>query len=103
MQRDRVAIDALVPLDMPAHQALRSDLSKLSDDELLASVETPLRGDTIVINTRTGMLYDGNGRVCELQRRSRQPGSKISAAMTVPVEYYTPDYSMFPDIQPGED
>ncbi len=83
---------------MPAHQALRSDLAQLSDEELLEAVETPARGDWIVINARTGLLYDGNGRTYELLRRARRPGSRISLTTTVPVEYYTPNYSMFPDM-----
>lgn len=99
--RDRVAIGDLKPLDMPAHQALRRELSQLSDDELMASVESPRRGDWLVINTLTGLLYDGNGRAYELLRRSRRPGSRISLTTTVPVEYYTPNYSMFPDMDPG--
>jgi hypothetical protein len=98
---DRVAIGDLKPLDMPAHQSLRGDLAQLTDDELIASVESPLRGDGIVINARTGVLYDGNGRVYELLRRAGRPGSRISPALTVPVEYYTPNYSMFPDMDPA--
>lgn len=100
-RRDRVALGDLRPLDMPAHQALRGDLVKLSDDELLASVEAPARGDWLVVNMRMGLLYDGNGRVYELLRRARRPGSSISLTTTVPVEYYTPNYSMFPDMDPA--
>jgi hypothetical protein len=95
---DRISIGDLKPLDMPAHQALRSDLAALTDDELLAAVETPRNGDGLVINTRTGMLYDGNGRAYELLRRARLDQGRISLATAVPVEYYTPDYSMFPDM-----
>jgi hypothetical protein len=99
--RDRVALGDLKPLEMPAHQSLRGDLTSLSDDELLASIESPSRGDGIVINTRTGVLYDGNGRVYELLRRATGPGSSITRATLVPVEYYTPNYSMFPDMDPA--
>jgi hypothetical protein len=98
-ERHRVAIGDLKPLDMPAHQSLRSDLASLSDDELLESVENPGQQDWLVINTRTGILFDGNGRAYELLRRARQAGSRISLSTTVPVEYYTPNYSMFPDME----
>ncbi len=57
--------------------------------------------DGIVINTRTGTLSDGNGRVIELLRRASDSKSKINADTIVPVEYYTPDLSMFPDIEPA--
>jgi hypothetical protein len=85
---------------MPAHQSLRSDLRQLTDEELLLSVESPLRKDRLLINTRTGMLFDGNGRAYELLRRAKAGKSKISLDLTVPVEYYTPDYSVFPDMEP---
>lgn len=101
-KRERVAIGDLRPLEMPAHQSLRRDLAALSDAELLDSVESPQRDDWLVINTRSGLLYDGNGRAYELLRRTRQLTSSISLATTVPVEYYTPNYSMFPDMDPVE-
>jgi len=85
---------------MPAHQSLRPELNKLSDDQLLQSVESPLRGDSLLINTRSGILFDGNGRAYELLRRAKSPQSAISLDTTVPVEYYTPDYSMFPGMNP---
>ena len=56
--------------------------------------------DRIVVNTRTGMLYDGNGRTLELLRRASDANSKITLDTMVPVTYYTPDLSMFPDIEP---
>jgi hypothetical protein len=100
--RDRIALGDLKPLDMPAHQSLRSDLMRLSDEELLAAVERPRRGDGVIINTRTGLVYDGNGRVYELLRRAARAGSAISLSTPIPVEYYTPNYSMFPDMDlPG--
>jgi len=92
---------------MPAHQARRQDLRKLTDEELLASVENPIHGDWLIINARTGLLYDGNGRAIELLRRAKRSrislrlGSRrriITLETLVPVEYYTPDYSMFPDL-----
>lgn len=96
----RVAILDLLPLDMPAHQSLRPELSRLSDEALLEAVESPTRGDFLLINTRSGMLFDGNGRAYELQRRAASEGSAISPDRTVPVQYYTPDYSAFPDMEP---
>lgn len=97
-RRDRIAIADLRPLDMPAHQSLRPELAALSDAELLEAVEHPRRGDWLVINARTGLLHDGNGRAYELLKRARR-GGIISPRTTVPVEYYTPNYSMFPDMQ----
>lgn len=97
-RRDRIAIADLRPLDMPAHQSLRPELAALSDAELLEAVENPRRGDWLVINARTGLLHDGNGRANELLKRARL-GGIISPRTTVPVEYYTPNYSMFPDMQ----
>jgi hypothetical protein len=109
-ERFFIAVGELKPIPMPAHQARRQDLEKLTDEELLASVEAPLQGDWLVINSRTGLLYDGNGRANELlrrarrdsrsvkQARARRPFSAITLETLVPVEYYTPDYSMFPDL-----
>lgn len=94
----RVAIRDLKPLDLPAHQSLRSELARLSDSELLSAVETPQRDDFMLINTRTGLLFDGNGRAYELLKRARSSQSTISLDTTIPVEYYTPDYSVFPDM-----
>ncbi|MCG8449603.1 MAG: hypothetical protein MI725_08495 [Pirellulales bacterium] len=97
---ERIAIRDLKPLDMPAHQSLRKELEKLSDKQLLQSVETPTHGDRLLINTHTGLLFDGNGRAYELLRRANSSKSSISLNTTVPVEYYTPDYSVFPDMKP---
>jgi hypothetical protein len=99
--RDRIRIGDLKPLEMPAHQALRPDLARLTDAELLSATESPSRGDRLIVNTRTGTLHDGNGRAYELLRRARVPESAISLDSTVPVEYYTPNYSMFPDMDSG--
>jgi len=88
---------------MSAHRETRPSIRTLSDEELLASVINPRFGDRLVINTRTGTLYDGNGRAMELLRRASDPNSEISADMIVPIEYYTPDLSMFPDIDPSEE
>ena len=87
----------LRPIEMSAHQSLRPELRKLSDHELLESATNPQFDDPLVVNTVTGLLYDGNGRANELSRRAADPESTITADLTVPVEYYTPDLSMFPD------
>jgi hypothetical protein len=65
---------------------------------LLAAVRNPKKGDPLTVNTWTGHLHDGNGRAHELLRRAADPRSKITPDMTVPVEEYTPDLSMFPDL-----
>jgi hypothetical protein len=93
-----VEIRDLQPLQTPAHAAPRPGLQKLTDDELLASVRSPKNGDHLVVNTRTGNLHDGNGRAHELLRRAADPNSTLTPDMTVPVEEYTPDLSMFPDL-----
>ena len=87
---------------MPAHQSLRPDLRRLSDSDLVESTVNPTHGDRLVINTNSGLLFDGNGRAYELLRRANDPDSSISLEPRVPVEYYTPDYSMFPDMDPKE-
>ena len=93
-----VAIRDLKPLQTPAHSKQRPVLRALTDDELLNAVQNPKNGDGLVVNTRTGQLHDGNGRAHELQRRAADPASTITPDMTVPVEEYTPDLSMFPDL-----
>jgi hypothetical protein len=91
-------ISDLRPIAMSAHQTPRRELQSLSDDELLDSVRNPQFDDPLVVNTVTGLLYDGNGRANELLRRVADPKSTIRGDLTVPVEHYTPDFSMFPDI-----
>jgi hypothetical protein len=93
-----VEIRDLKPLQTSAHSAPRPGLQKLSDDELLTSVRSPKNGDYLTINTRTGNLHDGNGRAHELLRRAADPRSTITPDMKVPVQEYTPDLSMFPDL-----
>jgi hypothetical protein len=88
----------LKPLPTPAHSAPRPRLQALTDDELLEAVRNPQRGDFLTENTRTGHLHDGNGRAHELLRRAADPNSTIAPDMMVPVEEYTPDLSMFPDL-----
>jgi hypothetical protein len=93
-----VEIRDLRPLQMPAHSAPRRELQRLSDDKLLKAAKNPKNGDYLTINTRTGSLHDGNGRAHELLRRAADPLSRITDDMTVPVDEYTPDLSMFPDL-----
>ncbi len=90
-------IKDLKPLDTPAHTAPRPALQNLSDDELLRAARSPKKGDTLVRNTRTGKLHDGNGRAIELQKRAADLNSSISPDDLVPVEDYTPNLEMFPD------
>jgi hypothetical protein len=105
-----IAVGDLKPIPMPAHQSRRPDFENLTDEELLATVESPSNGDWLVVNARTGLLYDGNGRVNEILYRARKnqhliestaPSDMkpmITTETLVPVEYYRPDYSMFRDI-----
>jgi hypothetical protein len=95
---DEREIRELRPLQTPAHSAPRPRLQGLSDAELLESVRNPRNGDYLTINTRTGNLHDGNGRAQELLRRAADPQSTITPDMKVPVQHYTPDLSMFPDL-----
>jgi hypothetical protein len=94
----QVAIRDLKPLQTPAHAAFRPGLQKLTDDELLEAVRNPGNGDFLTENTRTGLLHDGNGRAHELLRRAADPNSTIRPDLLIPVEEYTPDLSMFPDL-----
>lgn len=94
-----VEVRDLQPLDTPAHTAPRPSLQQLSDDELLEAVRNPKNGDHLVVNTRTGKLHDGNGRARELIRRATDPQSRITPDTKVPVEEYTPDLSMLPDLE----
>ena len=94
-----VEIGSLQPLSTPAPTAPRPGLRRLSDAELLESVRNPKNGDYLKRNTRTGKLVDGNGRAHELLRRAADPQSSIRPDMQVPVQDYTPDLSMFPDLE----
>jgi hypothetical protein len=93
-----VPIKDLKPIQGPAHTKPRPSLQALTDDELLESVQNPKNGDYLTENTRTGTLVDGNGRAIELLRRAADPNSSISPDALVPVLPYTPDLSMFPDL-----
>lgn len=93
-----VPIKDLNPIHGAAHAKPRPGLRALSDAELLESVQNPKNGDYLTENTRTGVLVDGNGRAHELRRRAADPGSAISPDALVPVFPYTPDLSMFPDL-----
>jgi hypothetical protein len=93
-----VPIKDLKPIQGSAHTKPRPKLQALLDDELLESVQNPANGDYLTENTHTGMLVDGNGRAIELQRRAADPQSSISPDTLVPVLPYTPDLSMFPDL-----
>jgi len=93
-----VPIRDLKPLPTPAHSTPRPRLQGLSDDELLEAATNPANADFLTENTHTGQLHDGNGRAHELQRRAADPNSRITHDMMIPVEEYTPDLSMFPDL-----
>lgn len=93
-----VEIKDLKPIQGAAHNKPRPRLRALSDAELLRSVRSPKNGDYLTENTKTGTLVDGNGRAHELQRRAADPKSAIWPDTTVPVAPYTPDASMFPDL-----
>lgn len=92
-------IAELNPIDGPAHSAPRPELQALTDAELLEAVRNPENGDHLVRSTIDGILRDGNGRAYELIRRAADPESMITPDMLIPVEEYTPDLSMFPDLE----
>jgi hypothetical protein len=94
-----VEIKELKPIQGDAHSTPRPGLQKLTDAELLSSVRNPTKGDFITENTRTRILVDGNGRAHELLRRAANPTSSIKPHTKVPVAPYTPDTSMFPDLE----
>ena len=95
----QVAVKDLKPIHSRAHGSARPGLARLTDGELLAAVRDPVRGDFLTENTRTGALVDGNGRAHELQRRMTGSGTDITPDTLVPVAAYTPDLSMFPDLE----
>jgi len=92
-------IGDLKPMMDDAHIAPRPALQNFSDDELLKPAREPLDGQLIRRNTENGSLVNGSGRVHELQHRARDSNSKITEDMTVPVEEYKPDRSMFWDLE----
>ena len=92
-------VGELKPIQSLAHGSLRLSLMNLSDEELLHAVTDPKRRDYLTVNTATRNLVDGNGRAHELIRRAADPKSSITVRTTVPVEEYTPDVSMFPDLE----
>ena len=92
-----VPVRDLRPLDKPAHRRLRPELARLSDAELLRAARHPKDGAYIRVNSKTGQLMNGNGRAVELLRRAADPQSAITSDVTVPVEDYFPDDSMFTD------
>jgi hypothetical protein len=94
-----IRLGDLVPLEMAAHANPRPQLELLTDEQLLDSVRQPRNLDYVVINTRTAKLHDGNGRIIELQRRAQNPMSTVTFDTLIPVEFYTPDLSMFPDLR----
>jgi hypothetical protein len=93
----RIQVRDLDPIDSPAPTAPRPALERLTDDELLDAVSRPRTKHPITINTKTGKVYDGNGRAIELKRRAADPNGKITQDTEVPFDVYTPDDSMFWD------
>jgi hypothetical protein len=93
-----VEVKDLEPIQNSAHGTSRPGLQKLTDAELLKSARNPAKGDFLTENIRTGTLVDGNGRAHELLRRAADPNSSITPDTKVPVAPYTPDMSMFPDL-----
>ena len=76
----------------------RRDLERLSDAELLRSVTHPRRGDPILIDSRSGLVVNGNSRARELLRRSRRERGGIRPETLAPYLPYTRDDSAFPDL-----
>lgn len=88
-------LDELIPIHSSSTVGIRSDLVKLSDDELMKAVTAPLDGQMVTVNSKTGGLMDGNSRVLELQRKMSQPSSSINSCTKIPVETYRPNDFMF--------
>ena len=86
----------LNPLHSPETSGIRPELEKLSDQELLDSVNNPINGDPIRINTNTSKVVDGNGRAYELLKRAAMPGSIITPDTPIYYEPYTPISMSFP-------
>ncbi|MGB8343357.1 MAG: polymorphic toxin-type HINT domain-containing protein [Ktedonobacteraceae bacterium] len=80
----------LNPVHSPATSGSRPELEKLSDQELLNSVNNSTNNDPIQINTQTGKIMDGNGRAYELLRRAALPGGIITPDTPIYYEPYTP-------------
>ena len=94
----RVEVQDLKPIESMAHGSPRPYLQRLTDDELLDSVHHPQDGRYLLENTKTGILVDGNGRAHELLRRMNDPRSTILPNTLVIVGQYTPDLTMFFDL-----
>lgn len=97
ISRPAIKVKDLQPIDRPATRKPRPELQKLSDLELLEAVSRPRNGDPIQINTRTGVVSDGNGRAWELKRRAIDPNSSITPDTEIPYEQYTPTGSPITD------
>lgn len=65
----RAKLKDLQPIDRPATSKPRPELEKLTDRELLDAVNRPYDNDPVTVNTDTGILSDGNGRIYEMKRR----------------------------------
>jgi hypothetical protein len=90
-------VEDLKPIHSRNTTEKNSDISNLSDDELLDATNNPVNGDNLQKNTKTGGLMDGNTRANELQKRAADPNSKIQPDTKVNVKKYTPDDSYFYD------
>ena len=93
-----VKVKDLDPLHSPEVSGARPELEKLTDKELLNSVNNPVNGDPLKVNG-AGKLVDGNGRAYELQRRAAGPKSTIKPDTKINVQDYQSDRSMFPDLK----
>jgi hypothetical protein len=94
----RIRVADLDPLHSPAVAGDRPSLRRLRDEQLIEACEQPANDDPVRVNTTTGRLIDGNGRAHELKRRASDPRSIITDDTTVACEPYSPDHSMFEDI-----
>ena len=94
-ERTTVPISDLEPLHDAETSGKRPELEGLSDDELIDSVENPAEGDHVKVNTETGKVVDGNGRLRELQERAKDPNSSITPETEITIEGHTPDNSIF--------
>jgi hypothetical protein len=76
----------LQPIHQPGmNRITEHKLRQLSDDDLLATATNPTDGEMIKARPGSNRVLDGNTRVIEMQRRMRDPLSKIKPDTLVPV------------------
>ena len=83
-----IKVKDLKPIHSSTTSGTRPWIKRLSDDQLLDSVNHPHNDDPICIHLKTGRVIDGNGRTYELQRRAGDRLSSITFDTKIPFTYY---------------